>query len=158
MSFTDTLTAFAGQVKLWPQATAKLVEDKANGSAVLDSLRKKIPGLVPETPTESKPARASAVSPFIEAGNVLLPSKDVALFDVEGLIDEAAAFPNGTHDDQVDALSQGLKRLLLRGGVGATFLEAMRKRAQAEGLEVGTSARNWRERAAALKAAREGGG
>jgi predicted phage terminase large subunit-like protein len=151
LSFTDTLTAFEAQVKLWPQATAKLVEDKANGTAVLDTLRKKIPGLIPETPTESKFARANAVAPFLEAGNVLLPSKDVALFDVEGLIEEAAAFPNGTHDDQVDALSQGLKRLLLRGGAGANYLQAMKDRLAAEGREVGSTARNWRELAQAAR-------
>ncbi len=29
------------------------------------------------------------------------------------LIDEAASFPNGKHDDQVDALSQALNRLVL---------------------------------------------
>jgi predicted phage terminase large subunit-like protein len=157
LSFTDTLVAFEAQVRAWPQAVAKIVEEKANGAAVIDSLRKKIPGLIPENPTESKFSRATAVSPFVEAGNVLLPSREVALFDVEALIDEAAAFPNGTHDDQVDALSQGLKRLLLVMGSGAAFLQAMKERLAAEGREVPSSARNWRERAAAAREQRKGG-
>ena len=115
LSFTDTLVAFKATCRKWPQATAKLVEDKANGTAVIDTLRREIGGIVPINPKESKYARATAVSPFIEAGNVLVPTPEIALFDVEALIDEAAAFPNGSHDDQVDAMSQGLARLLLQG-------------------------------------------
>jgi predicted phage terminase large subunit-like protein len=145
LSFTDTLVAFTAMCRKWPDATAKLVEDKANGTAVIDSLKKQIAGIVPVNPRGSKQARAAAVAPFIEAGNVFLPAPQVALFaGVDGLIDESAAFPNGTHDDQVDATSQALDRLLLRGGAGATFLDAMKKRAEAEGLEVKTTARGWR--------------
>ena len=114
LSFTDTITAFQSLTRKWPQATLKLVEDKANGTAVIDTLRSRIGGIVPINPTESKYARANAVAPFIEAGNVRLPAPEVALFDADSLVDEAAAFPNGAHDDQVDALSQALSRLLLR--------------------------------------------
>ncbi|MHB9861964.1 phage terminase large subunit [Streptomyces sp. YIM S03343] len=113
LSFTDTLAAFEAMVKRWPQATAKLVEDKANGTAVISTLKSKIPGIIAVTPTESKYARANAVSPVIEAGNVYLPEGAIALFDPDELIDEAAAFPNATHDDQVDATSQALAYLLL---------------------------------------------
>jgi predicted phage terminase large subunit-like protein len=114
MSFTTTLGAVRLLTAKWPQATAKVVEDKANGTAVIDTLKTEIGGIVPENPTDSKYGRATAVAAFIEAGNVLLPSERIALFDVEGLIDEAAAFPNGTHDDQVDTTSQALNRLLLQ--------------------------------------------
>ena len=106
LGFTDTLTAFAAMAARWPQASRKLVEAAANGHAVIDSLKIKIPGIVAVTPTGSKYARASAVAPFIEAGNVFLPSPEIALFDAEGLIDEAAGFPNAAHDDQVDATSR----------------------------------------------------
>lgn len=113
LSFTDTLAAFVRMAAKWPQAHAKLVEDKANGTAVIDSLTTTLPGIVAVTPHESKYARASAISPFVEAGNVWLPEQSVALFDVEGFIDECAAFPNAAHDDQVDALSQALQHLLI---------------------------------------------
>jgi predicted phage terminase large subunit-like protein len=117
LSFTGTLSAVLRMTQRWPQAHLKLVEDKANGTAVIDTLRAKVGGIVPVTPHESKYARASAISPFVEAGNVQLPAESIALFDVEGLIDEAAAFPNGAHDDQVDSLSQAIHRLLYeRGG------------------------------------------
>jgi predicted phage terminase large subunit-like protein len=127
MTFTATVAAFERQAAKWPQAVAKLVEDKANGTAVIDTLRKRVPGIVPVTPTESKLARASATSPYIEAGNAQLPDDAIALFDVDGFIEEAAAFPNGAHDDQVDAASQALNRILNRAGAGSTFLEWMRR-------------------------------
>lgn len=129
LSFTATLAAVKRMVGRWPQATAKLVEDKANGTAVMDSLRKEVPGLVAVEPHGSKFARASAVSPFVEAGNVWFPSAEVALFDVDSLIEEAVAFPNAAHDDQVDALSQALARFFLRPGQGAAFVEAWKTQA-----------------------------
>jgi len=132
LSFTDTLTAFAAMVARWPQATRKLVEDKANGTAVISTLKSKIPGLVPVNPTDSKYGRATAVAPFIEAGNAFLPAADIALFDPEGLIDEAAGFPNGAHDDQVDATSQALAEMLLDGTGAQAWIEwAKRKAAEA---------------------------
>jgi predicted phage terminase large subunit-like protein len=130
MTFTETIKAFQHQVAKWPGAAAKLVEDKANGSAVIDTLRTKIPGIVPVEPHGSKYARASAVSHFIEAGNVLLPHADIDPGWGAEIIDEAAAFPNGSNDDQVDALSQGLDRLLLGGAGAAQWIEFMKRRAE----------------------------
>jgi len=120
LSFTDTLTAFQAFTGRWPQASRKLVEDKANGTAVVDSLGSKIPGIIAVTPHESKYARANAVAPFVEAGNVFLPDSGVALFEVEEFITETAGFPNAAHDDQVDAASQALNEMLLN--LGPQFL------------------------------------
>lgn len=104
----------------WPQATVKLVEDKANGTAVIASLRHRIYGIVAEEPQGSKVARASAVSPLVESGNVYLPDPQIAPW-VSDYIDQHAAFPTGKHDDEVDQTSQGLNRLvlqpLLAGGI-----------------------------------------
>lgn len=130
ISFTDTLTAFQALVRRWPQATAKYVEDKANGTAVINTLKSKIPGIVAVTPTESKYARANAVAPLIEAGNVHLPAAEIALFDPESLIDEAAGFPNAAHDDQVDAASQALARLLLDGTGAQAWIDYARRKAE----------------------------
>jgi predicted phage terminase large subunit-like protein len=112
MSFTDTVHAFLGLTARWPQAALKLVEDKANGPAVISALARKVPGIVPVEPDGSKLARASAVAPFVEAGNVWLPDPQLAPWVME-LVEEATGFPNGAHDDQVDALSQALNRMLL---------------------------------------------
>jgi predicted phage terminase large subunit-like protein len=99
----------------WPQALLKIVEDKANGTAVLASLRRILPGLVPEEPQGSKEARAHAIAPLVEAGNVWLPAPTIpGCAWVGGLIEECAGFPNATNDDQVDALTQALNRLILQ--------------------------------------------
>jgi len=131
LSFTDTLTAFKAMVARWPQATRKIVEDKANGTAIIDTLTSKIPGITAVSPTESKYARANAVAPFIEAGNVFLPEAAIALFDPEALIDEAAGFPNAAHDDQVDATSQALSQMLLDGSGAQAWIDYARRKAEA---------------------------
>ncbi|MBO0826220.1 MAG: phage terminase large subunit [Streptosporangiales bacterium] len=112
MSFVDTCRRFRELAARWPQAVLKLVEDKANGTAVINALHRVVPGIVPEEPHGSKEARAAAVSPLVEAGNVWLPSPELAPW-VGDFIEEAAAFPNGAHDDQVDTASQALNRLVL---------------------------------------------
>lgn len=112
MDFVQTCQAFREFSARWPQAIAKLVEDKANGPAVISALAHIVPGIIPEEPHGSKPARAAAVSPLAEAGNVWLPAPELAPW-VGAFIEEAAAFPFGKNDDQVDAMSQGLTRLVL---------------------------------------------
>ncbi|HEX6970226.1 MAG TPA: phage terminase large subunit [Micromonosporaceae bacterium] len=112
MSFVDTCMAVRQLSAKWPQSNAKLVEDKANGPAVISSLSRTVSGLIAVQPEGSKESRASAISPFVEAKNVYLPAPELAPW-VGELIDEAASFPLSTHDDQVDALSQALSRLLL---------------------------------------------
>lgn len=129
LSFTDTITAFLALCARWPQASRKLVENKANGPAVISTLKSKIPGIVPITPTESKYARATAVAPFVEAGNAFLPAAEIALFDTEAYVAETAAFPNDAHDDQVDATSQALRELLLDGTGAMAWIEWARQRA-----------------------------
>lgn len=131
LSFTDTLMAFKAMVARWPQATKKLVEDRANGTAIIDTLKSKIPGIVAINPTESKYARANAVAPIVQAGNVFLPEAAIALFDPEELIDEGADFPNGAHDDQVDATSQALSQMLLDGTGAQAWIAYVRRKAEA---------------------------
>jgi predicted phage terminase large subunit-like protein len=112
MDFVRTCIEVRILAARWPQAIAKYVEDKANGTAVMNQLRRTVGGLIGVEPEGSKLARARAVSPFVEARNVWLPAPELAPW-IDKLIDEAASFPNGSNDDQVDALSQSLNRLLL---------------------------------------------
>jgi len=112
LDFTATCMAVRGLREKWPQIGAVLVEDKANGTAVLNALKREVPGLIAVTPHESKVARASAVTPFIDAGNVFLPDPGGAPW-VEEFIEECVTFPNGPHDDQVDTMTQALRRLYL---------------------------------------------
>lgn len=112
MDFTATCDALAALSAKWPDATSKVIEDKANGPAIISTLRLRMGGITGYTPKDSKEARASAIAPFVEAGDVELPAPHLAPW-VDELIQEALSFPNGAHDDQVDAMSQALHRLLL---------------------------------------------
>jgi predicted phage terminase large subunit-like protein len=112
LNFTATCNAIEAMSKKWPQALAKLVEDKANGPAVINALQQRIFGLIPIEPEGSKYARASAISPLAESRNIVLPEPDL-LPNVEELVEEAKNFPNSAHDDTIDALSQAVNRLLL---------------------------------------------
>ena len=112
LSFTETLDAVRHVTWMFPQTRRKIIEGKANGDAVIDSLKHEIPGIVVFEPgRDSKEGRATAVSPYIRAGNVHLPTTRVASmspeisFDVEAFIVEATSFPNAAHDDQIDATS-----------------------------------------------------
>lgn len=123
LDFPETCKAVQDLSAKWPQASLKLIEDKANGPAVISQLRKQIPGMVPVNPEGNKQARAAAVTPFVEAGNVCLPMPARAPW-IGALIEEASAFPTGAHDDQVDALTQALARLMLMPSSTA-FLEEL---------------------------------
>ena len=113
--FVETCHQFEQLAARWPQAVLKIIEDKANGPAVIASLRKRVSGIVPEEPQGSKEARARAVSPLVEAKNVWLPAAALpGSAWVGGFIEECAGFPTATNDDQVDAFTQGLNRLLLQ--------------------------------------------
>ena len=111
MDFVTTIQAIEAMSKKWPETGTKLIEDKANGPAVISMLRHKIGGLIAINPKGSKIARTSAVSPLIEAGNVYLPSVDIAPW-INDFIEECAAFPNGAFDDDVDSMSQALSRFI----------------------------------------------
>ena len=94
------------------------IEKAANAAAVIDILGKEIPGLTPITPRGDKSTRAMAISPQVEAGNIHLPgaanptstSYDPARTPawVQQFVEEAATFPSGAYDDQVDAFTQAI--------------------------------------------------
>lgn len=110
MDFPVTIAAVRSLSAKWPTARAKLVEDKANGPAVIATLKREIPGLIAVEPEGGKVVRARAVSPDIEAGNVYLPDPSIAPW-IHDFVEECSAFPNAAHDDQVDAMTQALNRL-----------------------------------------------
>ena len=111
LDLPGTLLAVRRLSAQWPDALTKLVEDKANGPAVVQSLRHQISGFVEVNPDGGKVSRAAAASPQLESGNWYLPHPMLKPW-VEEFIGECAAFPSGAHDDQVDAWSQGAKRLI----------------------------------------------
>lgn len=67
-------------------------------------------GIVPVDPDGGKEARANAVSPLFEAGNVYLTHPNMCPW-VEDLVEELVSFPNASHDDLVDMTTQALNQL-----------------------------------------------
>jgi predicted phage terminase large subunit-like protein len=104
-SFTESVSAMEDLTAKWKQTTRKLIEDKANGSAVIDVLKKKIHGIIPVEPMGGKVVRAHAVTANVEAGNVYIPDASIAPW-ANDFIEELSSFPSGAHDDQVDAMTQ----------------------------------------------------
>ena len=109
MDITETIDQIKRITLKHPAARLKLIEDKANGSAVISLLKNSIPGLVAINPDKSKIARASAILPDVEAGNVYLP-RNVGWID--DFLAEANSFPRSAHDDQVDAMTQAISRMM----------------------------------------------
>lgn len=111
MDLPETLNAFRRMSMRWPNAHLKLVEGKANGPAVIQSLRHEIGGLVEVEPDGTKAARLAAAAPSIESGNWYLPHPAFCSW-VQPFIDELSAFPAGAHDDWCDCISQACHRML----------------------------------------------
>lgn len=109
--FPETINQLKNFLRRYPYVQEKYIEDKANGQAVIDTLKSVIVGLIPITPHESKESRAYSVSYTIESGHVYLPEtapwKDSALM-------ELSVFPNGVNDDIVDVLVHALMKLYLQ--------------------------------------------
>lgn len=112
--FVKTVKAFTDLTKKWPKARGKFVENKANGPAVISLLRSQISGIIPIEPYGDKVARARAVALDFASKNVYLPHP--SLFSWVGpFIERLVLFPNVSHDDEIDSLSQGLLILSTRG-------------------------------------------
>jgi predicted phage terminase large subunit-like protein len=109
MDFNVTCDAVRKLSKAWPQAIKKLVEEKANGAAVMASLRREIAGFEPVEPEGGKEARANAITPVLSSGNVWIPHPAFCSW-VAAYIEECDAFPSGLYADQVDTTTQYLIR------------------------------------------------
>lgn len=109
MNFMATIRAIEILAYRYPKIGPILIEDKANGTAIIQMLRDKLPGIISVRPDASKEARVNAVSFVIEAGEVFLPKDRKWTWE---FIDQCAAFPNGKHDDMVDSMSQALTKLI----------------------------------------------
>lgn len=113
LNMPDTMREIKRLRSLYPKCKTTLIEDKANGSAIIQYLRHEMPGIIPVNPIGGKVSRVNAVVGSIESGNVFLPADKRFTSD---FVEECAAFPRGTHDDQVDCMSQALNRLIYHRG------------------------------------------
>ena len=85
------------------------VEDKASGTGLIQELKREGIPIIGIQRATDKVSRANDAAPFIESGNVLLPEEASWLSD---FLAEAAAFPNGAHDDQLDPMMDAVTDIL----------------------------------------------
>lgn len=113
MNFPRMQDAVREMSAKWPQAQTTFIEDKAAGPMVRSSLHTELKNaFIPINPTESKVARANAVSPFAFSGNIVLPTAEL-LPNVGEMLEELKLFPASSNDDSVDSLTQAVGQLLL---------------------------------------------
>lgn len=130
LDFGPTLRAIQSCHAAFPQANAILIEDKANGPAIISELRHEISGIFPVDPEGGKLARAQSIAPLWEAGNVELPDPQrFAAPWLEEYINNICSFPKAAHDDDMDATSQALIYMRFRMNTG--MLEFIRGEAAA---------------------------
>lgn len=124
-AFTETLAT----MREWAKADSengtgkyvhkRLVEQAANGFAIIDTLQRELSGVIGISPKGSKEVRARAVTPEVAKGLVHLPHPSEPGNEwVHGLLHELTMFPTSKHDDQVDALTQALNAMTDVGNAG----------------------------------------
>jgi predicted phage terminase large subunit-like protein len=96
-----------------------LVEDKANGSAVISTLKRAAAGFIVHAvePLGGKVARANAATPEFNKARVFLPRWHPL---TSLLTSQLLKFPGDTFDDQVDALSQAINTMQGTGPMRVT--------------------------------------
>jgi predicted phage terminase large subunit-like protein len=92
--------------------SAILVEDHANGPAVIERLKRNVSGVIEVNPAGGKLARFMAAAPEWEAGDWYV-DRNAAW--TEPLIQQLTTFPNAAHDDMCDMISQAAIWLQSRG-------------------------------------------
>lgn len=125
----ETQRAIKEMADTWPSCKVHLIEDKANGPAIIAMMQKQISGMVAVKAEVSKDERLHSIAPIFEAGNFHLPANH---YLTKTIIDELTSFPHSDHDDVVDAISQGLNRFSEMRGL--RHLRAMTKWAILAGL------------------------
>lgn len=156
MSFTDAKKAVVMMKARYPKTERILIEDKANGPAIIDALQSSISGIVAIQANDSKYSRAEAASADVESGNVYLPGpEDTPPQWVAEYVEEHAKFDGmpGGEDDQVDATSHYLNwsRTRMNGLLGYYSAEAEKiaarkaEQQQQEDKKVPMKARVWSE-------------
>lgn len=107
MGFRGALAAILRMHEKW-DPDGHLIEDSANGPAVIETLQDEVPGIVPVTPRGSKRGRVEAIAPQVEAGNMYLPHPRMPGYEwVEDVIEAFTRFPSEP-DDDADSASQAL--------------------------------------------------
>ena len=84
------------------------VEDKVSGTGLIQKLKREGIPIVPIQRNVDKVTRAFDAAPYIQSGNVYLLRSVPHLAD---FLAESAVFPNGVHDDMIDATMSAISDL-----------------------------------------------
>jgi len=106
--FPELKAVALDQYKYW-EPEQIIVEAKASGQPLIHELRRMglpVTDFVPSR-GKDKHVRVNSVAPLFEAGSIWYPTDEKF---AEEVIEECAAFPNGSHDDFVDSTTQALLR------------------------------------------------
>jgi len=133
--FPTLVAAVKRLIGRWPRVIKKVVENKANGPALVATLQTDFPGFEPCEPYGDKEARLSSVAPLFKAGLVFLPHPTIAPWvtgltpygQPGGAIMELTRFPRARHDDFADMTSQALSALYVGGSNLAEVMAAMQR-------------------------------
>lgn len=105
----------------YPELGAKLIEDKSNGTTLIETLQKFIPGIIPVDPGNklNKETRLAACIPYFLAGNIYFPDPKKYNW-IKDSLEELITFPASKHNDFCDSMSQGLE-FLYKHSYNTTF-------------------------------------
>jgi len=120
------------------------IEDKASGQSLIQELRNQSGiAVLPVKVGTDKVSRLNAVLPLIEGGRVFIPNEAQWL---DSFMDEAQSFPNGKHDDMIDALSMGLEAASKMGGQASEMLTGPINMSSSLSAQFKQSPQNWWEK------------
>ena len=129
MGFDATLNSVHYFAKTHPDYKAILIEDKANGSGIINMVKKpytdengvvhpKLKRVVEVEPNGTKEERLESQIPLYKSGDIYFPHPSIAPW-IEDFINEHLVFPNGKNDDQVDSGTQAVQHLDEIGSAGS---------------------------------------
>lgn len=94
----------------WPLCRRWMVEQRGEGFAFIDLAKIEMRGCsigpIMRGVQEPKESRIRGISPHVEAKQVSLPAGAAY---TPGIIEEAAKFPRGAHDDQIDCMAYAIR-------------------------------------------------
>lgn len=122
MDFNAQIKAIAAMTERQPEANAIYIEDKANGSAIIDMIKNQVSGIIPVIPKGDKVTRANVVTPYFEAKNIFVPHP-LWKPGIRQYLDELIGFPYLEHDDEVDSTTQALSQEDKGGGASAAIYD-----------------------------------
>ena len=126
-SYVQTIEAVRKMRESHPRVSVILVEEAANGFAVIKQLGEEFPGVIGVQAEGKKESRAHAASADFESGNVFFPNPDKVgwVTKLEELFCNFNGEGSVEHDDDIDATSQFLNWCRRRGMGVAGFYEKL---------------------------------